>query len=75
LRAEVKTLGYEINWHTFPNAPVLRHPLYEKYRLKTLGTINKAEVITDLNGVMMDVDSSEVVAFLCWLIRCKELAA
>jgi len=68
-------LGYEINWHTYPNAPVLRHPLYEKYRLKTLATINKADVIADLNGVMMDVDSAPVVAYLSWLVRCKELVA
>ncbi|MEE2647785.1 MAG: hypothetical protein VYC27_01665 [Candidatus Thermoplasmatota archaeon] len=68
-------MGYEINWHTYPNAPVLRHPLYEKYRLKTLANIDLTAVKADLNGVMMDVDSAPVVAYLSWLIRCKELTA
>ena len=68
-------MGYEINWHTYPNAPVLRHPLYEKYRLKTLASIDASAVKTDLNGVMMDNDSAPVVAYLCWLLRCKALAA
>ena len=68
-------MGYDINWSTFPNAPVLRHPLYEKYRLKTLSSIDASAVKTDLNGVMMDLDSAPVVAYLCWLLRCKALAA
>lgn len=68
-------MGYEINWHTYPNAPLLRHPLYEKYRLKTLATIDRAGVVADLNGVIMDNDAAPVVAYLSWLIRCKDLAA
>jgi len=68
-------MGYEINWHTYPNAPLLRHPLYEKYRLKTLGTINRADVVADLNGVIMDNDAAPVVAYLSWLVRCKDLTA
>ena len=68
-------MGYAINWYVNAGDPVLRHPLYEKYRLKSLLDIVVADVKTDLNGCAMDRDSSGVVAYLCWLIRCKELAA
>ena len=67
-------MGYEINWHTYPGAPLLNHPLYQKYRLKTLADIDRAGVVSDLNGVIMDNDAAPVVAYLCWLIRCKDLA-
>jgi len=67
-------MGYEINWSTFPNAPLLNHPLYQKYRLKTLASIDRSGVVADLNGIIMDNDSAPVVAYLCWLIRCKDLA-
>ena len=68
-------MGYEINWHVNAGAKVLRSPIYEKYRLKTLTDISLADVKDDLNRCMMDRDSSELVAYLSWLIRCKELAA
>ena len=68
-------MAYDINWHTYAGDPLLRHPLYEKYRLKTLGTIDRAGVVADLNGVIMDNAAAPVVAYLSWLIRCKDLAA
>jgi hypothetical protein len=68
-------MGYEINWHTFEGNPLLRHPLYEKYRLKTLGAINRADVVADLNGIIMDNNAAPVVAYLSWLVRCKALVA
>ena len=68
-------MGYDINWHVHAGEPILRHPLYEKYRLKSLDDIAVSDVKTDLKNCNMDRDSSAVVAYLCWLIRCKELAA
>lgn len=68
-------MGYEINWHTNPGAPVLRHPLYEKYRSTDLGSIDKLSVKADLRLVIMDVDSAPVVAYLSWLLRCLDLVA
>ena len=68
-------MGYDINWHVHAGEPILRHPLYEKYRLKSLDDIVVTDVKTDLKNCNMDRDSSAVVAYLCWLIRCKELAA
>lgn len=68
-------MGYEINWHTNAGAPVLTHPLYEKYRSTDLGSIDKASVQADLRNVLMDVDATAVVAYLSWLIRCVDLVA
>ncbi len=68
-------MGYDINWHVHAGEPILRHPLYEKYRLKSLDDIVVTDVKADLKDCNMDRDSSAVVAYLCWLIRCKELAA
>jgi hypothetical protein len=68
-------MGYDINWNVHAGEPVLRHPLYEKYRLQSLTDIEVSDVKADLDGCNMDRDSSGVVAYLCWLIRCKELAA
>jgi len=66
-------VAYEINWSSPPGAAVLNNPLYQKYRLKTLSSIDRSAVIADLNGVIMDADAAPVVAYLSWLIRCKDL--
>lgn len=68
-------MGYEINWSTTGGAPILRHPLYEKYRLKTLGDIDLGGVQQDLDGVIMDVNAAPIIAYLSWLVRCKQLVA
>lgn len=67
-------MAYEINWHTYAGDPLLNHPLYQKYRLKTLANIDRSAVVADLNGIIMENSAAPVVAYLSWLIRCKDLA-
>lgn len=66
-------VGYEINWSAPPTDPILNHPLYQKYYQKSLASIDLAGVKTDLGLVIMDADSAPIVAYLCWLVRCKAL--
>jgi hypothetical protein len=66
--------GYPINW-ALPNGNVLLHPLYIKYSNTTFENIALATIKTDLNGVLASSESAEIVAYLSWLIRVKNLLA
>ena len=66
--------GYPINWDANPNdTAVTQHPLYVKYNLKPIGTINKADVIADLQGIKPTTESAAICAYLSWLIRSINL--
>ena len=66
--------GYPINY-ALTSVGVKSHPLYIKYSNTTFENIVLANVKTDLNGVLATGESAEVVAYLCWIIRCKNLLA
>lgn len=68
------SVGYEINFSAPVGAKLLQHPLYQKYANQpSLASFTKAEVQTDLAACQMDAASAPVIAYLSWLIRCKEL--
>ena len=65
--------GYDINWSSLGGNPLLRHPLYQKYYLKSVGSIDKAEVQQDLAGCIPSRDGAAIMAYLSWLIRVSTL--
>jgi len=69
-------VGYEINFSAPSGARLLQHPLYQKYaNEESLDAISLTDVKNDLKTVQMDAPSAPVVAYLSWLIRCKQLVA
>lgn len=64
-------MAYEINWNVTANADVLESPLYQKWSVKSYGTIASevAALKTDLGSVIANRDSSEIVAYLSYLLR------
>ena len=66
--------GYPINY-AFTSATIREHPLYIKYSNTTFENIALATIKTDLNGVLASSESAEIVAYLSWLIRVKNLLA
>ena len=61
--------GFDINWTASPNAPVTKHPLYQKYNMLTFAEIAIADVKGDLAGVLATTGSTAICAYLAWLIR------
>ena len=68
-------VGWDINWNVSPGDPVLQHPLYQKHASTTVGNLNRATVVADLQGALADDQSAAVVAYLSWLIRLLDLVA
>lgn len=66
-------MGYEINWYVHAGDPLLKHPIYQKYSNTQIGNINMKQVVGDLARCRADRDSSGVVAYLSWLLRCRQL--
>ena len=67
--------GYEINFNAGVNDKVCKHPLYQKYNMTTFGDIAVADVKDDLSNVLATQGSQAICAYLCWLIRIKNLLA
>ena len=65
--------GFPINWQLPSNAQFRLHPLYIKYSSSTFADIDVDAVRTDLGSVLATADSSEVCAYLSWLIRTLTL--
>ena len=65
--------GFDINWTSLEGNPLLRHPLYQKYYLKSVGSIDRAEVQQDLAGCIPSRDGAAIMAYLSWLIRVSTL--
>jgi hypothetical protein len=69
-------IGFPINWDANPNdTAVVLHPLYVKYNLQSLDTINAADVKADLGGLKPTTESAAIAAYLSWLLRCLTLIA
>ena len=69
-------MGYEINFNTTKgNTALFNHPLYIKYNSSLFGAIDAGAVKADLALVMATTDSTEVCAYLAWLLRTKALLA
>ena len=66
-------MGFEINWSPPRDEQFKLNQFYLKYNTKPIGTINLPEVKTDLEGVLPTAENVNVIAYLCWLIRCKNL--
>jgi len=66
-------MGYEINWYVHAGDPVLKHPIFQKYSNQDIGKISDKELVADLANCRADRDSSSLVAYLSWLIRCRQL--
>jgi hypothetical protein len=66
--------GYPINWGMNKgDTRILFHPLYIKYNNSNFDDITLADVQTDLGLIMATAESAPIAAFLCWLIRIKQL--
>tara|TARA_R110000851_G_C13076960_1_gene565428 strand:- start:1495 stop:1680 length:186 start_codon:yes stop_codon:yes gene_type:complete len=51
------------------------HPLYCKYNSFAFSAIDVSLVKSDLNKCLATEEGAQVVAYLCWLLRTKELLA
>ena len=68
--------GWPINWAMGSGISNIKmHPLYVKYNSLTFSGIDASLVKADLNGCLATSDGAQVVAYLCWLLRTKELLA
>jgi len=63
-------MAYEINWHT-NDAAVLRHPFYITYSVLTLAecAIAVNTIKSALAGMVMNNDSTAIIAYGEWLLR------
>jgi len=61
--------GFDISWTALEGNPLLRHPLYQKFYLKSLDSIDKATVQADLGACIPSKDGSAIIAYLSWLVR------
>lgn len=68
-------MGYEINWTAPAGSPVLNNPFYQKYSVQTVAAINLPEVQGDVNAALASRESAEVINYLSWVIRLKQLVA
>ena len=68
-------MAFEINWNVSPNADVLDSVLYQKWSVKNLGAIASevGALKTDLGGVIANRESTEIVAYLSYLLRVVTL--
>lgn len=68
-------VGYDINFNANLGNAVLKHPLYQKYNMKTFDAITLSDVKSDLGNVLATQGSQAICAYLAWLIRIKNLLA
>ena len=70
-------MGYEINWHVNAGADVLENPLYIKWSQKTFTELPPLLPIikSDINAARASNQSSDIINYLCWLLRVVALVA
>ena len=68
-------VGYDINFNGRQSDKLLTHQLYLKYASSIFAAIDANAVKIDVAGVIADVESQEVCAYLAWLLRMKALTA
>ena len=72
----VEYAGWPINWDMGTGRfGIKMHPLYIKYNAQRFGEINLNDVKADLDNCLATSEGSVIVAYLAWLIRCKNLSA
>jgi len=69
--------GYPINFHVSAGNPVLKHPLYLRWNIRTIEYVidNKATLKTDIMGVMATNDNMPVLWYLNSLYRIVNVLA
>ena len=65
--------GYPINWALPVGSSLETHPLYIKYSSTEIDQLNASQIRADLGYILPRAETSEVVAYLCWLLRIVEL--
>ena len=70
-------MGYEINWNTTPNNPVLSTPQYQKWSQYSFTDLIPLlpQVKVDLGDALAANESADVVNYLCWVCRVVALVA
>ena len=66
-------LGFDINWHTNANDPILKSPFYQKYSQYTLQELtvapNIAQIKMDIGAAKASNESASVINYLCWFVK------
>ena len=70
-------MGYEINWHVNAGAAVLENPLYIKWSQYAYGDLAPLLPLikADINAARASNQSSDIVNYLCGLLRVVALVA
>jgi hypothetical protein len=68
-------MTWDINWHVAAGDPVLTHPTYLRFSTTPLQGIERTAVVDTLNAALASNEASGVIAYLCWLLRVKDLLA
>jgi len=68
-------LGSPINWGVNAGSSLLRQPLYLKYSQTAFTDLNATTIKNDIKSALASNESSELVAYLCWLLRVVTLIA
>lgn len=68
-------MTWDINWNVSAGDPVLTHPIYLRFSTTPLQGIERTSVVDTLNAALASNEASGVIAYLCWLLRIKDLLA
>jgi len=69
-------MGTGINWGPIsPSADLIMNPIYLKFSQLTFGDIVAADVKVSLRAAQASNASSELVAYLSWVLRVVNLVA
>jgi len=74
----VVLLGFNINWHTNANDPILKSPFYQKYSQYAFAELTPPvveDIKTDIQQARASNESASVINYLCWLLRVVALLA
>ena len=63
--------GYPQFFQVPAGSPILKHPLYLKYNIKTLGTIDATGLKADLAAVMATNENMSIIWYLSNLLDAK----
>jgi hypothetical protein len=62
-------MGSPINWGVHAGSNLLRQPLYLKYSQTAFTDLNATTIKNDIKSALASNESSELVSYLCWLLR------
>ena len=68
-------MGSPINWGVNAGSNLLKQPLYLKYSQTAFTDLNATTIKNDIKSALASNESSELVAYLCWLLRVVALIA